>query len=180
MILVVIRFSVKLLEQKADAGMPAMPLLTVYCNLPYNYEDAINLSQELNDREIFSHGGFVYHPIDCKTKVPELGKVIGSEYTWFRPCNEAVAIGYAHTASNGRALLAELYEPKLRIGDKLATWHGQKITKSQILPQDQMPLCKCRVTGRQFRPHVIMARSSVDNRTTPGQLWESWLAMSAV
>ncbi|KAJ3083784.1 hypothetical protein HDU99_006287 [Rhizoclosmatium hyalinum] len=173
----------KILDENKSANspfLPGFPLMTVYCNLPDNYEDAIIISSELNERGIFSHEGFVYHPIDRKTKVPELGKKITDEYTWFRPCDEAIAISYAHTASNDRALLAELRGPNLRVGDKLATWHGQKFTISRIIPRKDMPWCRCNVTKKEFQPHVIMARSSVDNRVTPGQIWESWLAMSTV
>ncbi|KAJ3021558.1 UNVERIFIED_CONTAM: hypothetical protein HDU68_009576 [Siphonaria sp. JEL0065] len=173
----------KIIDHEKSANspfLPGFPLLTVYCNLPDNYEDAIIVSSELNDLGIFSHEGFVYHPIDRKTKVPELGKRIGEEYTWFRPCDEAIAISYAHTASNDRALLAELRGPNLRVGDKLATWHGQKFTISRIIPRKDMPWCLCNVTGKRFQAHIIMARSSVDNRVTPGQLWESWIAMSTV
>ncbi|KAJ1506565.1 hypothetical protein HMI56_000546 [Coelomomyces lativittatus] len=43
-----------------------------------------------------------------------------------------------------------------------------------------MPLCRDIRTGKKFRPHVIVASSSVMNRCTIGQTLEAWKGMETV
>ena len=61
----------------------------------------------------------------------------------------------------------------VRPGDKFATWHGQKQTVSKIVDAEDMPLCRDTRTGKEFRPQVIMAATTVHNRGTPGQIYEA-------
>ncbi|RKO85844.1 hypothetical protein BDK51DRAFT_46687 [Blyttiomyces helicus] len=164
----------------SDAGLLASHCWYFTRTLHYNYEDAIIAIAKLNDMGLLAHEGFVYHPMMDYSDSPATGQPVPESVTWWRPYDESIPIRQAFTVNSRRAVVAQLNGAGIRVGDKLATHHGQKFTISRILPDNEMPKCVCATTGALFTPHVIVASSSVHNRVTPGQLYESWMGMSAV
>jgi DNA-directed RNA polymerase beta subunit len=73
-----------------------------------------------------------------------------------------------------------MHSKLIRVGDKIATQHGQKFTVSEIRPKTDMPKLVCNTTNEEFYPQILVACSSIHNRDTLGQIYEGWAAMSVI
>jgi hypothetical protein len=170
----------KSLDTTPHLNVPGFPLLTLYANMKDNYEDSIIVSSEVNRLKVFSHRSIVYHPVPYQVPFPRTGAMLNNQVSWWRPYDEGRVIAHGVSKTKMRYVVCEMKCDDLRVGDKVATQHGQKFTISSIRDPEDMPLCVDTNTEREFRPHVVMASSSVHNRVTPGQIYESWAAMEAV
>jgi hypothetical protein len=104
------------------------------------------------------------------------GDKIGPKTSWWRLHEEFTIIEKVTTKSKSVCVVAKCDDVPLRVGDKLGTLHGQKFVVSRIVEEDEMPLCTDTTTGLQFVPHIVMSCSSVTNRLTMGQLYESFVS----
>ncbi|KAJ2993334.1 hypothetical protein HDV02_002482 [Globomyces sp. JEL0801] len=162
-------------------GIPGVPLLVVYANMDYNYEDAVVIHERVNKNKWFAHEGFLYHPLPQDVESPLTNSTTNNtKDTWWRPYDQGKTILSTFTKTKSRTVLSYLESDRLHVGDKLATMHGQKFTVSKILTEDEMIKCRCNKTGEIFTPDIIIASSSIHNRGTLGQLYESWLSINIV
>lgn len=168
------------LARLPHVDIPGVELLTLFCNSRGNYEDSVIVSQYVNDRGIFAHTSLINHPVPVGVDRLRAGDVIGSETKWWRPAQDAVVIKEGFSKNKTRYVCARMTSNGINVGDKIGTQHGQKFTVSEVRPIDQMPTCFDSKTGKTFKPHIIVASSSIHNRITLGQLYEAYTAMSVI
>lgn len=162
------------------ATNPGVNLIVLFANDRRCYEDSVVISQEVNNKEVAHFAGFIRHPVPDNEVPPRVGDVIEPETAWYRIGSRGIVKEVEITADKGVVVTLDLGTEGLRVGDKLATHHGQKQTISAILPAEEMPLCKDIRSGKTFRPHLIMAAVSVHNRETIGQIYEARASLKAV
>ena len=161
-------------------SVPGIPLLVVFANMRHNYEDGIVVSKRVNVDGLFPTRSIVYHPVSEGTATMRPGSKITASDTWFRPHCDATVLREGVSKRLSRYVAAEMHSNALQLGDKLATWHGQKFTVTRLVDDSELPLFTCTQTGRRIRPHVVAAASSIHNRGTVGQLYEAWAGMQCV
>ncbi|KAJ3219738.1 hypothetical protein HK099_004578 [Clydaea vesicula] len=168
------------LKDCQSVSIPGFPLLVAFINMRMNYEDSVIISSKINKLKVFSHNGYVCHPYPKSAKDVAVGSTIGPNVEWWRPGHSGVVIGKGHSSSKTAYCIAEMKSKVLEIGDKIATWHGQKFVISQILDEDELPTCIDVKSGKKFKPHIIVASSSIHNRGTIGQIYEAWKTFDLV
>jgi DNA-directed RNA polymerase beta subunit len=161
-------------------SIPGCPLLTVFMNCLGNYEDSLIISQDIIDMKLFEHVGYLNHPVPMYEKKLVPGSIITCDTSWYRPCDDGLVIREGCSSTAPRYVSLKLYNTGPRVGDKMATQHGQKFIVSEIRQRYQMPIMRCNKTGKSFRPHVIMACSSVHNRGTYSQVVEASIAVDTI
>ncbi|CAH0474931.1 unnamed protein product [Peronospora belbahrii] len=161
-------------------SVPGVSLLVVFANMRMNYEDSLIVSQHVNDEKLFRHFGVIHHPVKDGVPTMKRGDIITEKDDWFRPYANAKVLREGVSSKMSRYVTAEMSDDRLHEGDKLATWHGQKFTVSEIIPEERMPIFTCTATRKKLRPHMIVASSSVHNRGTIGQIFEAWAGMNCV
>ena len=168
------------IEDSTAMSIPGFPLLVAYINMRGNYEDSIIVSSRVADLGVFDHDGYVSHPLPSFSANVRPGSRVGEGTDWFRPADQGQVLLLGESQTKSRFATVKMKQCKLRVGDKIATQHGQKFTISQILSEDELPTCIDTQTGVEFKPHVVVAASSVHNRGTLGQIYESWLGFDRV
>ncbi|CAI5954704.1 unnamed protein product [Closterium sp. NIES-64] len=163
------------LDPSTGLSFPGISLMALFHNEPCNYEDGVIVSDQINAQGLMAHEGVIFHPMphDAGDLV---GTSIGPDTEWWRPADSGHVYAQSYSSQRMRYVAVRMQCNDLRIGDKLATWHGQKFTICEIRPHEQMPLCTCQRTGSVFRPQIIIASSSVHDRLTLGQVFEAGLA----
>ncbi|KAJ3318126.1 hypothetical protein HDV06_000806 [Boothiomyces sp. JEL0866] len=160
-------------------SFPGHHLLVAFINSKDNYEDSVILSQKVNDWETFAHEGYIAHPIPDSVTSVKKGQVLERE-SWIRPIGSITVLSKGINKNKTSYFIGKIVTKHLMVGDKLATQHGQKFTISKILPEDQMPLCRDTRTGETFKPHIVVASSSIHNRGTVGQIYEAWKTFETI
>lgn len=168
------------IQKYQHIDIPGVELLTLFCNSKHNYEDSVILSDYVNKYELFAHVSMINHPVPNGIKRMNAGDKITPEDKWWRPAQNATVIKEGFSKTKTRYVSAMMESSYVNVGDKIGTQHGQKFTVSEILPHDKMPLCIDTKSGRKFRPHIIVASSSVHNRITLGQIFEAHIAMDVI
>lgn len=161
-------------------SLPGCPLTVAFISENYAFEDAAILSSEVNRLKLFSHTAILCHPVPSHVPPQAPGSIIPKTTVWWRPSVNGKVINEGVNRYGKRYVRVELNSPDVEVGDKLATWCGQKFVVSQIRPPDWMPLCRCTSSGVTFRPHIIISCRSVFDRVTPNQLFEAFAAASIV
>jgi len=157
------------------APVPGVPLTVLFANFMETYEDSVVLSSEVNRMRLFATTGLIYHPVPVGEKPLCVGDLISqSTHPWWRPADTGTILREGFSKHHDRLAVATMEFDSIRIGDKVATVHGQKQTVSTIIDRSRMPLCTDVVTGQKFKPHIIMASSSVHNHMTVEQVYEAW------
>lgn len=167
-------------EGLGPSALPGINLIVLFANDRRCYEDSVVISQEVNDLGLADYAGTIRHPLPEDVPIPEVNDIIEPETSWYRIGTPGVVEDIEITMDRGTTLVLRLEVEGLRIGDKMATSHGQKQTISCMSPREEMPLCTDVSTGATFRPHVIMAAVSVHNRETVGQIYEARASLQAV
>ena len=171
---------VEQLPSDRPISVPGVPLLVVFCNMRYNYEDGVVISKHANELGLFKTRSIVYHPVSEGTAAMRPGDKITAAHTWFRPHCDATVLRQGVSVRLARYVAAEMHSDSLQLGDKLATSHGQKLIVSRIADESDLPVFTCTRTGARVKPHIVVAASSVHNRGTVGQLYEAWAGMECV
>ncbi|KAI5283453.1 hypothetical protein KEM54_002121, partial [Ascosphaera aggregata] len=161
-------------------AFPNTTINMLFANDRRCYENSVVLSQEVNDLHLADYVGSIRHSLPERERIPKIGDCIPPETEWYRIASTGTVTGIDVTPDRGVILTLSLQREGLRVGDKLATPHGQKQTIAAILPKSEMPLCRDPLSGKTFRPHVIMAAISMHNRETIGQLFESRASLKVV
>ncbi|KAJ3220938.1 hypothetical protein HK099_003897 [Clydaea vesicula] len=161
-------------------SIPGVPLLVVFANMKGNYEDSVIINKSINDLGLFAHASLVHHPVPDRVPVLKAGYKLTEKDKWFRPHANATVVKEGLSRSKARYVTVRMESSVIDIGDKLGTWHGQKFTVSSILSDDEMPTFICCRTNERIIPHIIVAATSVHNRGTLGQIYESWIGMQTV
>ncbi|KAH9806640.1 hypothetical protein DFH28DRAFT_920604 [Melampsora americana] len=166
-------------------SIPGVPMLVVFCNMTHNYEDALIMEEGFSKSDHLKHRGVIYHQIPIGTKRLKRGDIISNkpgpnQQHWWRPSDDGIVVYEGMGKTKVRYVCANMESSGARIGDKFGTPHGQKFVLSQILSRDKMPSFQCRKTGTVFKPHVIIASSSIHKRGTMGQLYEAWQSFNVV
>jgi hypothetical protein len=160
-------------------SFPGHHLLVAFINCKDNYEDAVVVSSALNRMKVFSHTGYVSHPVPPKAGDIKIGQKVKNEH-WWRPVGEGKVLRKGVSSNKTSYIVASLESDVLMVGDKIATQHGQKFTISKIVAEEEMITCYDTKTGRSFRPHIVVSSSSVHNRGTIGQVYEAWKTFNVV
>nr|QBH67429.1 hypothetical protein UE_1363 [Ustilago esculenta] len=130
--------------------LPGVDLIVLFANFKETYEDSMIASSEI--------------------------ATLGSSHA--RGFGYAMRTGYGKTKDP--YVDAAITQSGIVPGDKIATLHGQKQTVSRLLSRDEMPWCHDPLRNKTFKPHIIMASSSVSNRMTAGQIYEAQAGASVV
>lgn len=154
--------------------MPGFPLLVAYINMKDNYEDSVIINKKINDLGVFAHTGYVAHPLPMRAIGVKVGAKLTVRDQWFRPSEEGTIVAKGESRSKTSYAVVKMASQSLNVGDKIATHHGQKFTICKVLDEEDMPTCFDTKTGAFFKPHIVVASSSVHNRGTVGQIYESW------
>lgn len=157
---------------------PGVNVICLYTNLPGNYEDSVIVSRGASTK--LAHEGYVIHPVPPGVETLKEGQTIETSTTWWRPSVPGTVVGEGVSRAKRRYVRASIGPHPVTVGDKLATWHGQKFTVSSVVPNSQMPLCTDCRSGRMFRPDVLIACASVHNRATIGQVVESCVTLDLI
>ena len=161
--------------------MPGINVIVAYINSKYTYEDSVIVSDALQNSGVAATIGEVVHPIPSDVANPMIGSTLStSTHLWWRPCENGYAKKVGMNKANMRYVVAAVNGVGLCPGDKVATTHGQKQTVSKVVKAEWMPLCTDVRTGKSFRPHILVAASSVHNRATLGQILEARAGAAAV
>src|SRR5690606_10311673 len=123
------------------------PLPVLYANFKDNYEDAIIISDIINTKKILSHKSVIFHPLPRDVPSPEIDTILDHSHYWWRPYDKGRVVAQGVSKTKYRYVVAEMKCDIVRVGDKLATHHGQKFSVSRVVPHDQMPKCRDTVTG---------------------------------
>src|SRR5882724_4054509 len=172
-------FTKQLDRVSPNFDIPGQNIVVLFANFIYTYEASVIVSSEAAKKS--SCKGQLVHslPSDVRTVVP--GTVLNKHtHRWWRSGDQGVVVSEGYSRTKGGYIIARIDSPGLRVGDKVATCHGQKQTVSQIVDIDRMPLCYDKHRDRSFRPGMIIAASSIHNRGTPGQLYEARAGMRAL
>ena len=159
---------------EAGSGLAALFCTPYLQPIPTTYKDSVVVSSILNEYGVFDTIGNVAHPVPSYVRGVEIGSKLSPDtHDWWRPADVGTVLHLRYGTSKEQYVIAEMNSTGVRVGDKLATQHGQKQTVSRVLQHSDMPICVNTKSGAMFRPHIIMAASSVHNRLTPGQIYES-------
>lgn len=159
--------------------IPGRNMIVLFANFSYTYEDSVIVSSEAAAK--FACRGQIIHPMPPEVKAIPPGTVINSKtHKWWRSGDEGIAISQGFSKTKGGQIVARVNSEGLRVGDKIATQHGQKQTVSKVLDPDDMPTCYDRDRNKSFKPDMIVASSSIHNRGTPGQIYEARAGMKAL
>jgi hypothetical protein len=75
-----------------NTSFPGVPLITLFCNLPENYEDAVVISSEVVDNRWMSHESLIIHPLPGSVVSPKKGSLIQSSTNWWRPADTGLVL----------------------------------------------------------------------------------------
>jgi|SRR5882724_1109613 len=154
--------------------VPGIDLIVLFANFKDTYEDSVILSSLVNEEEVFATISTVAHPVPSRAKGVRVGSTLNpATYEWWRPADEGTVLQVKYGSTKERYVIAEMHSKGVRVGDKIATQHGQKQTVSRVIEHELMPTCVDTASGLTFRPHIVMASSSIHNRLTPGQIYEA-------
>lgn len=161
--------------------LPGIDLIVAFINLRGTYEDSVIVSSEIETLESAKATGSVNHPVPNFERRDLTGATItGESHRWWRPSRPGHGVQTGYTNTRDPYVKASISQSGLVPGDKIATSHGQKQTVSAVLSRDQMPTCYDVKRNKTFKPHIIMASSSVSNRMTAGQIYEARAGASVV
>jgi DNA-directed RNA polymerase beta subunit len=165
-------------------NFPGVPILVVFANCNYCYEEACLMHEKVNNQRLFERHGIIHHIVPPEVselkrgmKLSAVNKPISK---WWRSRDDGIVIKEGVTKQGQRYVSTKVGSQVVNIGDKFATAHGQKFVMSKILTSDQMFTFECTTTGTRFQPHFILAISAVVKRGTMGQLYEAWKSFNVV
>ena len=69
-------------DNTCDHCLPGVPLICLYVDNRYNYEDSVIVSDEINDRGWMSMTITMNHPLPSRVQVPELGSTVTPKMAW--------------------------------------------------------------------------------------------------
>lgn len=184
-----------------SSHLPGENVMTLYLNLPGNYEDAILVSKRYIDNGGFSTMSVCVYSLPLNEYIPPPGSRLCAILSrwWKSPCQPGCkhtvdditttrryATGYVSTGviisitrqPTGSVSVRVRSHQQLQQGDKLSTGHGQKGV-AVICNYDDMPIAYHPKHGT-IVPDVVVAMSSVVTRQTNGQLYETAASLSAM
>ena len=182
-------------ESNESSHLPGENVMTLYLNLPGNYEDAMLVSKRYVDNGGFSTSSICVYLLPQSEYVPPVGATLCSKLSvwWKSPCQpgckhtipyitapaKMYCVGYVATGvvlsvskqPTGDVSVRVRSHQQLQQGDKLSTGHGQKGVAT-ILSYEDMPIAYHPKHG-QITPDVVVAMSSIVTRQTNGQMYEA-------
>lgn len=186
-------------ESNESSYLPGENVMTLYLNLPGNYEDAMLVSKRYIDNGGFSTSSICVYLLPQSEYVPPVGAMLCAKLSvwWKSPCqrgckhtvdyitsSKKYCVGYVPTGvvlsstkqSTGDVSVKVRSHQQLQQGDKLSTGHGQKGVAT-ILNYENMPIAYHPEHG-QITPDVVVAMSSIVTRQTNGQMYEAASTLS--
>lgn len=188
-------------DSNLSSHLPGENVMTLYLNLPENYEDAMLVSKRYIDNGGFSTMSICVYLLPLSEYVPPPGSTLCGKLSkwWKSPCQPGCkhsiedttstrkyATGYVPTGvivsvtnlPTGDVSVRVRSHQQLQQGDKLSTGHGQKGV-AVIRNYEDMPVAHHPVHGI-IVPDVVVAMSSIVTRQTNGQLYEIAASLSAM
>jgi hypothetical protein len=188
-------------ESNLSSYLPGENVMTLYLNLPGNYEDAMLVSKRYIDNGGFSTMSVCVYLLPLNEYVPPPGSTLCAKLSkwWKSPCQPGCkhtmdyatttrqyVTGYVATGvvisitrlPTGNVSVRVRSHQQLQQGDKLSTGHGQKGI-ANILNYEDMPIARHPKHGT-IVPDVVVAMSSIVTRQTNGQLYEIAASLSAM
>lgn len=188
-------------KSNISSYLPGENVVTLYLNLPNNYEDAILVSKRYLDNGGFTTMSICTYMLSGNEYIPPINSMICSVLCkwWKSPCQRGCkhtveyttgpkryTVGYVPTGvmvssvkhPSGDISVRVRSHQQLQQGDKLSTGHGQKGI-AVITEYHDMPIALDPEQGAII-PDVVVAMSSIVTRQTNGQLYEAAKAMSAM
>lgn len=156
-------------------SMPGTPLVVAFVNLVMNYEDSVILSKRVVEEGWLNSTGMIIHPVGHGQTELETGNTVNHNTAGWRCYGDYRIVAEGHSRSKMKYVVGVTGPRKPDIGDKLATLHGQKFVISAIVNDSDMITCTdVDNPSIVFKPHIVVASSSVHNRKTVGQLLEAF------
>lgn len=195
-----------MMEQKNNfdlaSYLPGENLCVLYLNLPLNYEDSMLISRRYVELGGFSTMSICKYIIQANDYVPPVGRMLCSKICqwWKAGCqkyclhtkdfienNKRISpfgcptgrVKSRHLTKTGEQSVQVVSFETFQPGNKISTFHGQKGVVSELVNYEDMPICYTE-DGDQITPDFIFAGSSIINRLTAGQIFESGASIARI
>ncbi|CVL09220.1 uncharacterized protein FMAN_15459 [Fusarium mangiferae] len=120
-----------------------------------NTENACIVSKEFAESGWLSWSGFIDYPLPRSCGKIEPWDVMYRQEWWKYSIQGLVIKTYVNKMGGVNAYVY-VFNKKLEVGGKLATWHGLKFTVSSLMSYSDMPEMENTLTGERFRPNIIV------------------------
>lgn len=156
-------------------SLPGEDICICYANFNYNYEDCIMINKSSADKGLFAYTAVSSHLVSPRETIPAVGVVINtSDYRWWKADVPGTVLSVTKNVG-GDISITMSRSCELVTGDKLATQHGQKGV-AYLMAAEDMPW-GIDNKGNDVMFDAVMAVSSLTNRVTMGQYYETQQSM---
>ncbi|KAK7937811.1 uncharacterized protein PG986_014679 [Apiospora aurea] len=166
--------------------MPGRNMVTAFVNRTLNMKDACTVSKEFAESGCFSWRGYIDYPLPRNAGYVRIGMTVKDQY-WWAPSVEGVIVDIRMSKVGDSIAVIYVASKELMVGDKLGNYHGIKFTVGElipyettvtsIVPQDEMPTPVDTVTGKSFKPNLLISTKNI-TRGLGGQVREMAAATS--
>jgi hypothetical protein len=181
---------------ECEISTPGKYVVTAFINRYLNTEDACTVSKEFAESGAFSWSGYINYPLPRDPGNIRVGTVLKDQW-WWAPAIEGTVVNLNMSKAGNSIAVVYVASTRLEVGDKLGTMHGLKftvgekisygsttrtgheltcadtnvITVGQIIPENEMPSIVDPVTGREFKPNLLLSTKNI-TRGLGGQIRE--------
>ncbi len=155
---------------KCRIVVPGKNVVAAFVNRSLNTEDACSVSKEFAESGAFAWSGYIDYPLPGACGEIGPGTILESQ-TWWKPAMRGLVVRVFMNRNGGLNAVVQIYSKELKVGDKLATWHGLKFTVGELITYRDMPWLVDTVTGERFKPNMLISTKNL-NRGLGGQVRE--------
>ena len=137
--------------------------MQAFVNRSLNTEDACSVSREFAQSDTFTWSGYIDYPLPSGCGSIGVGTVLENQ-SWWKSAMKGLIVRIFTNKSGGTSAGVNVYRKELKVGDKLATWHGIKFTVGELISYEDMIWIQDTVTGERFKPNMVVSTKNLNRR----------------